>query len=685
MTGENMREEAGPSHDPQAEIARLNEKVARLERELQKRNHTEGQETQEEMSHSDRGNLERDGGHPERTVGDESETDSDVELANLTKEGQKWVEKLAKLEQQCDYLMGSAQTGVKGKVSLTDSLFSTAVSPFTERIMSCQLPSKFKMPEIPVYTGLGDPIEHLASFRAHVALHATPDEVACRAFPLTLAGGAREWFRTLPPCSIENFESLAKKFASQFMASIVRKKPAQQLMTIKQGPQESLRSYLLHFNQERLAAESQNEQFILCAIYQGIRKDGALMADLARRPAERLQDFYDQAEEFVNQEETLRAFRDTEEAAKGGSGDRGRSKQEAVPSRKEFTQRKPVRRVENYSWTPVNAPAREILMEIIKDPSYKDPSPIKGRPHPRNRHKYCHYHDSFGHWTNTCIALKEMIEKYIADGKLTRFLGKREDLTTRLPPERPAGGQSSGGRDVRPARPPYHHERRPARRPDGDFQAERARQRDRSRSRGRQDGPGDFPEIQTIAGGYGGGGETYSARKSYAREMREVSIYSVARPLKTPKREKLTIAFSDEDYEGVYLPHSDALVVTMVIANHRIHRVLVDNGSSADILYKSAFDLMKISREKVSAFRFLLVGFAGEQVMPLGSIELQVTVGSPPTQKTIPVKFLIVDQPSAYNAIFGRTAQAELKAVTSIPHLYMKFPTDDGVGVVRGE
>jgi hypothetical protein len=111
--------------------------------------------------------------------------------------------------------------------------------------------------------------------------------------------------------------------------------------------------------------------------------------------------------------------------------------------------------------------------------------------------------------------------------------------------------------------------------------------------------------------------------------MWEVSIYAVVRPVKTARREKLAITFSDEDYEGVYLPHSNALVVTMVIGNHKIHRVLVDNGSSADILYKSAFDLMKISKEKFSAFRFPLVGFAGEQVMPLGSIELQVTVGSP--------------------------------------------------------
>jgi hypothetical protein len=429
MTEENMREEAGTSHDPQAEIVHLNEKVAQLERELQERDRTERPKTQEDLSQGDQVNLEREDGRSEEAVEGESESNSDAELGDLMRKNEKvkkeWAQKLTKLERQCDYLMGSTQAGIKGKALLTDSLFSTSVSPFIDRIMSCQLPSKFKMPEIPVYTGLGDSIEHLASFRAHVVLHATPDEVACRAFPLTLAGGAREWFRTLPPRSISSFESLARKFASQFMAGVVRKKPAQQLMTIKQGPQESLRSYLLRFNQERLAAESQNEQFIHCAIYQGIRKDGALMADLARRPAKRLHEFYDRAEEFVNQEETLRAFRETEEADKGSHRDGGRSKHGAAPSRKEFTRRKPVKRVENYSWTPVNAPAREIIMEIRKDPNYKDPSPIKGRPHPRNCHKYCHYHDSFGHWTNTCIALKEIIEKYIADGKLTRFLGKR--------------------------------------------------------------------------------------------------------------------------------------------------------------------------------------------------------------------------------------------------------------------
>jgi hypothetical protein len=324
-------------------------------------------------------------------------------------------------------------------------------------------------------------------------------------------------------------------------------------------------------------------------------------------------------------------------------------------------------------------------MEIRKDPGYKDPSPIKGQLPHYNRHKYCHYHDSFGHYTDNWTSLKEVIEKYIADGKLKCFVGRRESSSDKRPVYKFTGNQGSSGRDVRSGKPQYYQERKPPQQPRRDVQIEKSPQRERSRSRGRPEDSGSFPEIQTIAGGFGGGGETYSARKSYAKEMREVSIYAVVRPVKAARWEKLSITFSDEDYEGVYLPHSDALVVTMVIGNHKIHRVLVDNGSSADILYKSAFDLMKISKDKLSAFRFPLVGFAGEQVMALGSIELQVTVGSPPMQKTIPVRFLIVDQPSAYNAIFGRTAQVELKAVTSIPHLKMKFPTDDEVGEVRGE
>jgi hypothetical protein len=77
------------------------------------------------------------------------------------------------------------------------------------------------------------------------------------------------------------------------------------------------------------------------------------------------------------------------------------------------------------------------------------------------------------------------------------------------------------------------------------------------------------------------------------------------------------VGFSDEDYVGVSLPHTDALVITLIVANHNIHHILVDNGSLADILYWSAFTYMDISQEKIVPARYPLMGFTGEQVQQL--------------------------------------------------------------------
>jgi hypothetical protein len=55
-----------------------------------------------------------------------------------------------------------------------------------------QLPKKFKVPQIMSYTGDEDPLDHLENFQAHLDLHGTSDEVACRAFPLTLSRNAQD-------------------------------------------------------------------------------------------------------------------------------------------------------------------------------------------------------------------------------------------------------------------------------------------------------------------------------------------------------------------------------------------------------------------------------------------------------------------------------------------------------------
>lgn len=115
-----------------------------------------------------------------------------------------------------------------------------------------------------------------------------------------------------------------------------------------------------------------------------------------------------------------------------------------------------------------------------------------------------------------------------------------------------------------------------------------------------------------------------------------------------------------------------------------MHRVLVDNGSSADILYYPAFQQMMISKERLTPTNAPLVGFGGTRVFPLGAITLSVTVGDYPRQITRDVTFLVVDCSSAYNAILGRPTLNAWKAATSTYHLMIKFPTEYGVGELRG-
>ncbi|XP_062158607.1 uncharacterized protein LOC133866058 [Alnus glutinosa] len=191
---------------------------------------------------------------------------------------------IARLEQRCNVLTAAIQRNDKGKASLVENLLLKTTSPFTEEVANICLSEKFKVLEIPFYTGLEDPVEHLDNFRAHMDLHRTPEMVACRAFPLTLSGNARDWFRSLPPNSIRHFEDLGRMFLTQFMAGRVRRKPSESLMSLHQGPEESLRDFFMRFNQARLEAEAATDDFIYGALFQGIRKDGALMADIARKP-----------------------------------------------------------------------------------------------------------------------------------------------------------------------------------------------------------------------------------------------------------------------------------------------------------------------------------------------------------------------------------------------------------------
>ena len=146
-----------------------------------------------------------------------------------------------------------------------------------------------------------------------------------------------------------------------------------------------------------------------------------------------------------------------------------------------------------------------------------------------------------------------------------------------------------------------------------------------------------------------------------------------------------TITFSNSDMEGCQHSHDDPLVIRAIVANNIVHRVLIDNGSSTDIIYASTFDKMGIGREKLEPVNAHLLGFSGEKVLPLGSVQLVLTLGDPPCQTIKTEKFLIVDAPSAYNMLLGRPSLNSIRVVPSAYHMVVKFPTDNGVGMVRGD
>ena len=186
-----------------------------------------------------------------------------------------------------------------------------------------------------------------------------------------------------------------------------------------------------------------------------------------------------------------------------------------------------------------------------------------------------------------------------------------------------------------------------------------------------------------ISGGFAGGGESSSTRKAHLRIIISGGTLEVQAISKLPRLDT-TITFLDSDMEGCQHPHDDPIVIRVVVANQIIHRVLVDNGSLANIIFASAFDKIGIGREKLEPVNTYLRGFSGERVLPLGSTQLVLTLGDPPCQAKTTARFLIVAALSTYNMLLGRPSLNTIRAIPSAYHMVIKFPTANGVGMVRG-
>nr|ABW81181.1 gag-pol20 [Arabidopsis cebennensis] len=123
------------------------------------------------------------------------------------------------------------------------------------------------------------------------------------------------------------------------------------------------------------------------------------------------------------------------------------------------------------------------------------------------------------------------------------------------------------------------------------------------------------------------------------------------------------------------MPHNDPLVIMLAIGDHDVSRVLIETGSTIDVIFRKTLRQMKIDISRVSPTPRPVLGFSGERLMTLGTIQLPVRAGG----ITKIVDFLVTDQPTIYNVIMGTPWLNLMRAIASTYHLCVKFSSPNGV------
>ena len=186
----------------------------------------------------------------------------------------------------------------------------------------------------------------------------------------------------------------------------------------------------------------------------------------------------------------------------------------------------------------------------IKDKHYlKWSRPLHSSPYIRDKNKYCHFHKDHGHYTEDCRDLKEQIEELIQKGKLQKYVknGEYSNFKEGNKNQREFSSES----DDRPHQPPHDV----------------------------------IGEIKTIAGGPLTRRSFRSLKKASQRQVNSVHMI----PSFKQKRMDQDMSFNEPNDRGVRQPHNDPLVIMLNIEGFNTKRILVDNGSSADIIYLPTF------------------------------------------------------------------------------------------------
>jgi hypothetical protein len=190
---------------------------------------------------------------------------------------------------------------------------------------------------------------------------------------------------------------------------------------------------------------------------------------------------------------------------------------------------------------------------------------------------------------------------------------------------------------------------------------------------------GGFPMVDNVFLIFGGSTVDMS-NSQRKRERHEVLAVEKAPPSFLDWSED-AITFSREDHpKRISNPGQYPLVVDPVIGNARFSKVLMDGGSSLNILYAHTLRLLGIGLDQLRPSTTPFHGVAlGKRVQPLGQIDLPVWFGTPDNFRKEMLTFKVVGFKGAYHAILGRPCYAKFMAVSNYTYLKMKMLGPKGV------
>ncbi|GJT02166.1 reverse transcriptase domain-containing protein [Tanacetum coccineum] len=160
-------------------------------------------------------------------------------------------------------------------------------------------------------------------------------------------------------------------------------------------------------------------------------------------------------------------------------------------------------------------------------------------------------------------------------------------------------------------------------------------------------------------------------------------------PWEKVAKQKVTQSFSPEttisfpplgDEDGTEGP----MIIEVEIGGHFVHRMYVDRGASAEILYEHYFVRLRPEiRSQMVPPTTYLTGFSGETIWPLGQISLLVKIGDEGHSTSAWMNFMVVRSPSQHNGIIGRPGIRKIRAIPSTAHGMLKFPVEGGTVTLR--